>query len=925
MTLPRLDAGEFAAVFTEIHDAPPFPWQQCLAARVASKGWPDALDLPTGSGKTAAIDIALFHLALAAAQGPRRVAPLRIAFVVDRRIIVDAAADRAEKIAKALDCAEGDGPLARMAAGLQHLAGPNAPPLLVRRLRGGLPRESDWARSPGQPTVLCSTVDQVGSRLLFRGYGVSDSMRPVHAGLLGSDCLFLLDEAHLATPFSETLRRIATYRAPPWCEAAPGPWGFVSLSATQHAAGVAFGLAAADRAHPVLRSRLEAAKPTELRALALEAKDGPAHARAFADTAIAQLVPSRPACIAVVVNRVALARAVFESIGERLGDRADVVLLTGRIRGLDRDVMLEYIAPRLALGAERIGKPLIVVATQTIEAGANFDFDALVTQAAPLDALRQRFGRLNRAGRAIEARAVILAAKDEIAKRADDPVYGDRTAATWEWLKAKAPKPKRKADAPILDFGIAAMARLLEAEPQTAAALSSAKPQAPILRPADLLLFSWTAPVPAVDPVVAPFLHGPNAGPADVSIVWRADVYEDALADATAWVALAPPHPGEALAVPLWAARAWLADPNNAAADIADLEGAGAAAEGESTRAGRLALRWAGEDSPATRVVEPADLRPGDTIVVPSAYGGCDQFGWNPTSTEKVTDLGDRRAAGRRSIKRLHPELPGWSHVAASLAAGEELDEVDFLGIVVRAGIIQAPDGWRIARPQGYPGVVLVGPNRDALAATTEDDTSSALADRTIDLAAHADAVAAKARAFAAAAGLPPALAADLELAAALHDAGKADRRFQAALRGGDRLLAALADGHPLAKSARPMTPAEWHSASRAAGLPARWRHEAQSVTRAIADPRLAAAHDPLLVLWLIGTHHGYGRPLFPHHDPREAPGALGPQRLDFQFRGLDWPQIFERLKARYGPWELARLEAVLRLADHRASAEHDA
>ena len=34
------------------------------------------------------------------------------------------------------------------------------------------------------------------------------------------------------------------------------------------------------------------------------------------------------------------------------------------------------------------------------------------------------------------------------------------------------------------------------------------------------------------------------------------------------------------------------------------------------------------------------------------------------------------------------------------------------------------------------------------------------------------------------------------------------------------------------------------------------------------------------LVLWLIGTHHGHGRPLFPHDDPREPADAPGPQRL---------------------------------------------
>src|SRR4051812_25700365 len=114
MTLPPLSPSDFPAVFKAIHGHEPFPWQTRLLNLVAETGaWPEPaiLDLPTGTGKTATIDVALFHLALDAGQGTARKAPLRIAFVVDRRIIVDEAAERAERIAKKLKVESGDAPL----------------------------------------------------------------------------------------------------------------------------------------------------------------------------------------------------------------------------------------------------------------------------------------------------------------------------------------------------------------------------------------------------------------------------------------------------------------------------------------------------------------------------------------------------------------------------------------------------------------------------------------------------------------------------------------------------------------------------------------------------------------------------------------------------------------------------------------------
>jgi CRISPR-associated endonuclease/helicase Cas3 len=173
--------------------------------------------------------------------------------------------------------------------------------------------------------------------------------------------------------------------------------------------------------------------------------------------------------------------------------------------------------------------------------------------------------------------------------------------------------------------------------------------------------------------------------------------------------------------------------------------------------------------------------------------------------------------------------------------------------------------------------------------------------------------------------------ATDVTLAAYLHDPGKADPRFQAFLAGGDSY--GPDSTTPVAKSGQTRLPSgAWDRA----GLPSNWRHEALSVRLATICPEFAHAQDPELVLWLIGTHHGYGRPLFPHTDDLDSvsrpgllkfcdsdvdlPAGYGPQSLAFDFNGLDWAQIFERLKRRYGIWGLAWLEAFVRLADHRAS-----
>ncbi len=156
--------------------------------------------------------------------------------------------------------------------------------------------------------------------------------------------------------------------------------------------------------------------------------------------------------------------------------------------------------------------------------------------------------------------------------------------------------------------------------------------------------------------------------------------------------------------------------------------------------------------------------------------------------------------------------------------------------------------------------------------------------------------------------GLPPELQKLIQLAARFHDLGKKRELWQRSI------------GNP--------NPTDWHAKSGkdpVTGL--RWksmeitdyRNEFGSLLDLAVEREFLELNedDKELVLHLIATHHGYGRPHFPSElvfDPK-------PKVKDVDSIANAIPRRFARLQRKYGRWGLAYVESLLRAADYAASA----
>ena len=920
MSVPQPAFPDF---YRAVHGYSPFPWQARLAEQIAwTDEWPTEIGVPTGLGKTACLDIAIWWLASQADRKPNeRTAPTRIWWVVNRRMLVDSTAEHAERLAQMLAAPALSGLEGPALAAVDDVAErlgrigsvPGLSPLDVIRLRGGV--ASRTPTDPSRPTVLLCTLPMFGSRLLFRGYG--SRLRPIDAAMAGTDSIVLLDEAHLAPHLKSLVGALG--ECTPNAEAIVGKSRssirLTSLTATGEASNLRFDLDETDEANEFVRQRLDARKPLEVKRF-----DRGETAGRLSDAALELLLEAPlPAACLVFANPPKTAREAFENLHAKLRDtEAEVLLLTGLTREREAAQIRERILdPVNGMSANRTDnnprqRHLVVVATQTLEVGADLDAEYLVTEACGRRALTQRLGRLNRLGQHPRVRGVYVHLPPPKRRNSTDseewPVYGPEPAAVLQRLE---------------DASAGSDVRVVDMSPRRVAEVLGPPDDDPGRAPEVLpgILWEWTKTTipPNAEAPVEPYFSGIAGAEYRVALCWRVHV----------------PDQGE---------RLWPRASDSETVDIPIAE------VREALRMDDVVHRLT-SDGVTVETVEPGLLRPGDQLVISADRGLLDQFGWNPDATDRVVDtslIGQGLPLDRQAIKRLC-EVELEPHVLAALEADEDGDTDQEERSAAVATVLQqvrdakTPDGWEDAEwaefTQSLSSVVEEArhevPRLRALAADSirpgsdlgsEFDEQS-LHSASVGLDDHGRDVGALARSIAESIGLSGDFAEVVELAGALHDIGKADERFQRWLDPREQ------HGVLLAKSDTPRH--QWEATRAAAGWPRGGRHEDLSarLVRTWLEQNPAWG-DPVrrdLLVHLVISHHGKGRPLVPPAADGTARmvsvnmnGALVEAPADLSIVDWNQPRRFKRLNDRLGPWGLALLESIVRLADHAVSAGVD-
>jgi len=864
----------------------PFPWQLALLDRFLEGKPPSAIDVPTGLGKTAVMAIWL----VARAAGARL--PRRLVYVVDRRAVVDQATEVAERLRKTTT---DDGAL-KQSLGIER-------DLAISTLRGKYVDNRQWLEDPSAPAIVLGTVDMIGSRLLFGGYGVSTRMRPYHAGLLGADALIVLDEAHLVPPFERLIEGVASGRdglgesLRPQADIASivPPLQFLSLSATGRNRDDTLFLSDADRAHRTVAQRLRAAKRTTIRA-EVNPKE---LAEKLADEAwsLSESGTKHLRCI-VFCNSRDDARRVQEGLENRRKSAGiefiDVELLVGGRRLYERERAAKWLRERgfLAGPGGRPERATFVIATSAGEVGVDLDADDMVCDLVAWERMVQRLGRVNRRGEG-NAHVIIVPAIAE-----DEDTRNQITAvrALFDSLPS--------AEGATIDASPGALVALKQrsfTDDALAERIERASTPAelhPPLARATIEAWSMTSLEEHTGrPEVAPWIRGwIEKDKPQTTVVWREHLpLTDAgtlfgLDDLAAFRDAADPHLTERLETETFRVLEWLSKrfrtlPSPQEGDR-DLERSRRPLRKTDIAAvildGRTEPRPLRAEDLSSRDKREAVERAlaGALLLVDVRLGGLSEGLLNPETDEPVDDVTtiegkDRRVVpfrARRITAEDEERSPGW-RVEARIAVSESEDE-ETAWLLIESVVSEAAES---------------------------EEGRSAGAARAQLLEEHQAWTEQAARRIARRQGLPEAHAHMLAVAARLHDEGKRAKRWQQAFKAPTGDVYAKTTSRPNLK------------------LLEHYRHELGSLPYAERDLQWRALDLPMreLCLHLIAAHHGNARPLIRVEGAEEPPTRLVERAQEIALR-------FAQLERAWGPWGLAWWEALLRAADQQASREND-
>jgi CRISPR-associated endonuclease/helicase Cas3 len=890
-----------------------FPWQEELLSRMLRGDIPEIVDLPTGLGKTAVMAIWLV-----ARTGNAKL-PRRLVYVVDRRAVVDQATEVALSLRKLVE----DEPEVKKALGLRHNQS-----LPISTLRGQYVDNREWLDDPAAAAIIVGTVDMVGSRLLFEGYGVSRKMRPYHAGLLGVDTLVVLDEAHLVPPFEHLLRSVATETIFRPCgeryQQCVPPFRILSLSATgRERRGAVVNLTEMDFKHEIVKRRLNAKKSLRIEPLDKSTKLEDALAtQAWKLTNHGQ----EPVRVLVYSDSREVAQKAKEAVeklakGEKKHSKVELKieteLLVGGRRVFEREQAKERLKSLGFIAGSQVERstPVFLFATSAGEVGVDLDADHMVCDVVAWERMVQRLGRVNRRGDGQADVVVIVEPEPEnadrlLAKSGDGLTAKEReTVERIRRLRAvrslleQLPSGGYKGyDAsPGALYNLKARAATDDALQKLLEQATTSEPLRPALtRP---LVEAWA--MTSLEkhtgrPDIQPWLRGWSEDEPQTAVLWRkylpvrADGPKPSKKEIEAFFEAALPHTSELLETETFRVLKWLAAraksareqqaEQDVATDTARLRSEDAVAfalapDGHLQRSFTIRELAAAEDKNDKENVE--EVLKGAMLIVDARLGGL-----------KDGLLDKAEAAGPRTADD-----------------GQEWLGEGVVGFRVRSveasAVVQPERKWR-ERFRFPSALTEDGETTRWLIvekwrhdAANEDDRSTANAQLLEEHQAWAEE---HARSLAQALGLDGKLAEALAVAARLHDEGKRALRWQRAFRAPKDDVYAKTEG-----------PIDYR-------LLDGYRHEFGSLLRVENDERIRKLSDEHrdLVLHLIAAHHGFARPVIGTNGCEDSPPSV------LEEKAAEIALRFARLQERWGPWGLSWLEALLRAADQQASRDND-